>query len=153
MKQIELQYDIVNNPPYSTTSLDVQRSLEVLVEAVNTINDALSDKICGCGIPFKNHGTGRNGYCTEPSKPSEENQGGASGSKRYIGGAEGSSTPLYQKGELTPDGVVSVMTESEVRADERARLRKKLEETELHYKDWSNKEAFFSKEDIDDLLK
>lgn len=46
-----------------------------------------------------------------------------------------------------------VMDEESIRADERARLRKKLEEMELYYRGWGNKEVFFSKEDIDDLLK
>lgn len=106
MKKIELQYNIVNNQPYSTTSLNIERSLEVLIKAVNTINEVLSDKICGCGTPFKNHGIGRSGYCTEPSKTSDV---------------------LYPPSEGISIGTIKLMTEAEIRADERSRLREKFD--------------------------
>lgn len=110
---------------------NIANKVNELVEAVNTINEVLSDKICGCGIPFKNHGTGRSGYCTDPSKPSE---GEFNLDKEFpsLGKALRKAKRLadLEEEEIDWDKADKAqvrLTEAEIRADERSRLREKFD--------------------------
>lgn len=124
MKKIERIYVYPDNE-----QTEIRNKINELVEAVNTINEVLSDEICGCGTPFKNHGSGANGYCTP--KPCEEE---FNLDKKFpsLGKALRKAKRLadLEEEEIDWDKADKEqvrLTEAEIRADERARLREKFD--------------------------